>query len=1189
MVLSRWFGKLLTLLAIFPTVTICPGYGSDPAAGKNVSLEETFANPPASAGPWVFWGWMNGNITREGITADLEAMSRVGVNGACIFNLSNNIPAGRVRFLSPEWRELFLHALKEADRLGMKISIHTCDGWNLAGGPWITAENSMQILTWSETNISGPTKFSAVLSLPKSKLGYYRDIAVYAIPAPTETDPDFKAFHPKVTTSNPGIDGASLLDGDPATGISLPMKSGKEWILISLDKPMCIRAVTVYSGKGRNGHRGILEASDDGKNFHRVDDFAMAICSASATSTGTYLGLAFEPVTARYFRLLFNKPDSKHDATINEIILHSEARIAEWEGKAGFVRLYRPQSKIFEATTGVPQNKILNLTDRLDAKGLLTWDVPAGRWTIIRLGHTTTAKENHPATEGANGLECDKFSQAALGIHYQNFIAKIIADAGPLAGRSFSGMHCDSWEIDCENWTPRYVEEFRTRRGYDPLPYLPVLLGNVVDSMEISERFLWDARRTMADMYADNFFGALSKRLQNHGMQLSVEGYGRANFDDLQVLSRIGVPMAELWTTDANLAEKKVKGGNVRIRATGGMAATCKQAASAAHTWGKVIAAAETFTASSNYGKWQEYPYLLKALGDLNFCEGINRTIFHTYAHQPWTNRAPGMSYGWNGIQFNRGNTWWEQGRAWVSYLTRCQYLLQQGRFVADVLFFNGENAPCNMLAVKNFPNGFDYDVCTAENIEQLSVKDGRLVLPSGMSYRFLVLPEVKEMTPELLGKLYELVNAGAMILGLQKPEKSPSLTGYPGCDVKVRDLAGKLWGNTASPGEKITGKGKVYWGQSVSQVLAKLELQPDLSWIAPSAVSRIAWIHRRLSDAEIYFIANQSHSYQAIEATFRVQGQQPELWLPDTGQREPAGLWRLEPDGRATVTLNLDPKGSVFVVFRNAPLAADHVAGLTVKSTGSNFRGGGPQAEIRCLDNKNRLLAWENGKYTVTSAAGLKVISEVGSVPPPCEIGGPWRVDFQPGRGVAKPVVFDKLSDWSAHPDQGVRYFSGTAAYSCTFDVPADFIGDDRMIFLDLGKVAVIAEVKLNDHDLGILWKRPYRVNVGGLLKATGNKLEIRITNLWANRLIGDERYPPYLKYDSKGRPSEWPDWVINGGPVPTSGRVAFSVWHHYSKDDPLVESGLLGPITLRAAEVRTVNLISPPRPVIFSGQHVD
>ncbi|MBU6399703.1 MAG: hypothetical protein KGS61_05245, partial [Verrucomicrobia bacterium] len=738
--------KLIALLTVLGTLT----HGTFAQ-----DLARQFARPPASARPWVYWFWLNSNITREGITADLQAMQRVGIGGVLIMEVDQGVPVGPVAFMSPRWRELFKFACSEAARLGLEINMNDDAGWNGSGGPWITPEQSMQKVVWTETTIDGPAHFAEKLAQPQASHNFYRDIAVLALPAP-----------------------------------------------------------------------------------------------------GPY-------------------------------------RIPDIQAKAEYSRAYiRPDNRPLEPPAGsaIPRERIVDLTARMEPDGRLTWDVPAGHWTVLRFGHTTTGMENNPAPASGRGLECDKLSPVGIQAQFDGMMAKLIADVGPAAGKTLVSTHIDSWENGTQNWTTRMREEFRKRRGYDLLPFLPVVTGRVVDRLEISERFLWDWRQTISDLLVDNYAGRMEQLAQARGLRLSIEAYD-GPCDDMTYAGRADEPMCEFWIG-------------------GGAFQTCKEMASAAHTYGHRILGAESFTAD-NHERWLQHPATIKALGDRAFCEGVNRFVFHRYAMQPWLNYRPGMTMGPWGLHYERTETWWQMSPAWHRYLARCQYLLRQGRFVADICYLQPEAAP------QGFQNhnrhGYDFDNCTPEVVRnRMSVRDGRLVLPDGMSYRVLVLPDVRTITPPLLRKIKALVDAGATVLG-PKPVRSPSLSDYPRCDDDIKLLAAELW-----------DQGKVIADKTPEQVLAGMHVPPDFSAAPP-----LRWIHRRDGELEIYFVANSSPYPVEANCTFRVSGKVPEFWQPETGGIERVPAYTLAGD-TTRIPIRLEPSGSVFVVFRPAAGRFDPVARLT-------------------------------------------------------------------------------------------------------------------------------------------------------------------------------------------------------------------------------------------------------------------
>ena len=684
--------------------------GPSPAAAQD-NIERDFLRPPLAARPMTWWHWMNGNVTKEGITADLEAMKRIGLGGAQIFNVSQGEPLGPIRFMSPEWRALTRHAISEAERLGLKLAIHNCAGWSESGGPWITPELSMQKIVWSETYIHGGAHVSQLLTQPETRQGTYREIAVVAFP-------------------------------------TLP-------------------------GDGNIPDRGR---------------------TAAAQAAGGPLRRRIDQIQARIgmtpnARLTFSKGDWPSESTI-------------------------------------PRNRVLDLSARLQSGGRLDWNAPAGEWTVVRFGHTSTGQMNAPAPDSGRGLECDKMSRIAVTRHFEGMMAKVIADAGPLAGRSLKFVLADSWDAGTQNWTPAFRDEFRNRMGYDLTPWLPAFTGRVVGSLDESERVLWDFRRVIADLIAENHYSVIRELCALHGMEFTAEapGIGMPTIaDEIQCKGRTDMPMGEFWLDGHN---------------------DSKEAATAAHVYGKRRASAEAFTAITRDAKWTKAPYDHKAIGDLNFCRGINLFVFHRYAMQPWLDRKPGMTMGPWGTNFERTNTWWEQSRAWMTYLSRCQALLQDGLFVADACYYYGEGAPNTIDAERSalsppLPAGYDFDVCDRETLlTRMRVADGRIVLPNGMSYRVLVLPDTNRMTVPVLRKIHDLVEAGATVVG-PRPEKTPTLSGYPTADAELQRLADRMWGqSTGSQAyDYRLGKGRVIAGRPIESILAELGAPPDVEMPADSSL----------------------------------------------------------------------------------------------------------------------------------------------------------------------------------------------------------------------------------------------------------------------------------------------------------------------------------------------------------------
>lgn len=1086
------------------------------------ALEQSFRNPPQSARPYTLWFWMNGNISKEGITEDLEAMARVGIGGAQVFEITWGTPAGPVRMNSPEWLNMIQHAAHEAERLGLEFGVHNCPGWSSSGGPWNTPEHGMKNVVSSKTLVTGPTQYNDILPQPLTLLDWYQDVAVLAFPSPENESCMATAsaqVSPDPTAGNP----EALVDENPQTMVELPRptKENPVQIRISFPEPFTARTLTLTCDGNMFHSKGVLEVSDDGQTFRKAADVLVPRYSQRHT-------LSFEPVTATVYRLTFSSAHHQvKQLNIAEIELSKKTELPNLASKTLGVpgKDLSPANPSIGPEEMVGQSGITNLTACTTKDGRLSWDVPEGKWTILRIGCTPNGRENHPSPEDQTGLECDKLSKAAVEAHWDGMMGNILSKLEPRqknAKSGFTSVHLDSYEMATQNWTQGFENEFRKRQGYDLTSFLPVFAGYIVDSPEMTERFLRDFRRTIADLFAENYAGTFAELAHKEGLQFTHEPYGNGPQDDFQYGRYTDLPMGEFWSRPE---------GKTGFEQG-------KLASSIGHIYGKKVIGTEAFTAWSDVGKWQQDPYHLKVKGDSVYCEGLNRFAFHRYVHQPWTNCVPGMTMGLFGSHFERTVTWWEQGRAWMKYLARCQYLLQKGQFTADVCFYCGEDAP-NSLGPRELPKGYDYDGCGLDALMTMSVKNGCVVLPSGMRYRLLILPSEKTMTPRVLRKIKELVDAGANVIG-PKPDAAPGLADYPACDVKVQVLANELWPNRIID-------------QAPAEALTRLNIAPDFACES----EKLTYIHRTIDDADLYFVANPDRVATNIDCTFRVSGKQPELWHPETGKTEPAPVWHTD-GNRTTVPLRFDPAGSVFVLFRNtAP--APHAVAVRGKETARQLQVG--------PDRQLQIVAENPGTVEIDLADGSTVTKTISSIPAALPLEGPWTVTFQPNRGAPDAIQLPELISWTEHQTDGVKYFSGTAEYSKTFSWSRSKQNDERYI-LDLGSLKNIAEATLNGRDLGILWKPPFRIDITDVLKQEANDLRVKITNLWPNRIIGDERlYEPDAKWTGPHY-SEWPQWLLDGKPSPT-GRHTFLTWHFWKKDDTLLESGLLGPVQIRTVKI--------------------
>ena len=1144
-------------------------------------LESGFRKPPESAKPQTYWWWMNGNVTKEGITADLEAMKRVGLGGALIMEADNGgILPGPVKFMSQEWWQLTRHAIAEAHRLGLEMNITNCGGWAGAGGPWVTPEQGGQIVATSELSVQGPTHFSAVLARPTVNRDYYRDIAVLAFPTPRGETDSMKAFSPKITDSSADFDAEKVLDGDPKTlaALPLPPEPEKPYVQMEFAEPFSARTLTV-SGIIPDFWPCEVQISEDGQTFKTLNYYSL-----SGRMQVNHLGLASgtEAVKSRFYRLVFPRHPGIQLAEVN---LSQRLSVGNFDKKTAYLgtcgiytapeqrgaRADSVADSAGQTASGfvVPRQAMVDLTSHLASDGRLDWDVPPGQWTILRLGHTAAGCLNHQGPAGSNGLECDKLSNVGAEAHWAGMMQKVVDAAGPLAGKTLKTVHIDSWENGSQNWTAAFPEEFLRLRGYDMRPFLPVLSNRIVESPEITERFLWDMRRTIGELFVEKFYRHFADLAHRRGLKLQAQTYGGGSLDELLSSGSPDIPMAEFWPG--------LYGGNGEP--------SLKLASSAAHTHCRPIVSAESYSCNS---KPQFHPFVLKRYGDLSYGKGINRFVFCCPAHQPWTDLAPGMTTGAWGFHFDRNVTWWNQSKAWLSYLARCQFLLQEGTFAADICFFGGEDYLAGyqrggeslwMGAKAPLPPGYDYDLCDRRILlDGMTFENGVFVLPSGMRYRFLVLPDSKALTLPVVKKVRDLVAAGGTVIG-PKPVYSPTLENYPECETEIRKIADEVWG--ACDGRAVTenrfGKGRVIWGQSYADVFAASKLPPDFSFKSSSTGNTLNAIHRTSKNADWYFVANlEMKSLEAVCA-FRVTGKRPEFWHPDTGKMEPAAWYRIE-NGQTFVPMRLDPSGSVFVVFRSP--AGDSI--VSVAHDGQPIIYDQPAAnassvefQLAATKDGATLNSSTPGRYEFVTAAVKKMEATV-AVPPPQPIEGPWDVTFDskwfyPDATGGK-VQFEQLSDWSRRPEDAIKYFSGTAVYEKPFNLSESLTSrPGSRLSLDLGAVEVIAEVEVNGKNLGILWKPPFSVDITDAVKRGQNTLRVRVTNLWPNRQIGDEHLPADCEYLPAGGLKAWPEWLTKNTPR-TSGRRTFATWRFWKAEDPLLPSGLLGPVRLVTARVTTI-----------------
>lgn len=892
------------------------GWAAFPNPGFAALVEDTFRAPPAESRSLTWWHWLNGTITKDGITADLESMKAAGLGGCYLFNCGGRMPEGPVRFMQPKWRDMMDHAVREAERLGLKFGVHNCDGFSQSGGPWIKPEKSMKELVWTAADATGPSAFDAVIAQPEMKEGFYQDIAVVAFPLPSGGVLKGAVLRGSIPEESLRM----LTDGDEKTRAVFPVPNGENAIDFVFPEPRTVRSLTVRNFDPHRWEEDFpmrLEVSDDGANFRLMGTFT----ANWDFHQGGQATAAFDEATGKVFRIAFKNPVP---VQMGEIALSDAAKVHFAEAKAGRLRsrghgaearhhrAYPGPDRLRPLAPGlvVPTESVLDLTKHLAADGRLKWDVPAGHWRILRVGFTSNGHYVSPATDEGRGLECDKLDPEVIRFHLDQYVGKLIERAGPAAGKTFAAVEIDSWECGIQNWTAGFEHRFREHLGYDLLPFFPALFeGWIVGDADTSERALWDWRRFLADQFSESYFSQAGKYLRGKGITYVGESTGRQQYlYDVSYIRNSDVTMGEFWIDSGS-------GQGVRV--------DNKVASSIAHISGKPVIASESYTSSPSFARWQNHPFSLKAEGDRAFCAGVNQFVFHTFAHQPYPVTGPGFTFFFWGLNFNRGNTWWGHGaNAWMDYLARCNHLLRQGKSVADVLWFVGEDVP-NRIAWRDeldpvLPAGYDFDGCDARAILEARVESGHIVLPSGTRYRVLLLPGLSTLRPAVAEKIHELAAAGATIVAPRRFTQSPSLRDQRQGDATVQRVAEALFGKPgSSPVDHQVGKGRVFSGVDFNEVFARIGLPRDFASKTSEADSEILWVHREVDGSDVYFVSNQRERTEAIEAEFRTTGKAPELWDPATGTVSKPAVFAIEKDGRTRLPLRLDPSGSVFVVFR--------------------------------------------------------------------------------------------------------------------------------------------------------------------------------------------------------------------------------------------------------------------------------
>lgn len=1053
-------------------------------------LAAGFAAPPQEARPRTWWHWMNGNITKPGIAKDLAWLKSVGMGGVQVFDASLNTPQvvdKRLVYMTPEWKDAFAFADAEAERLGLELAIASSPGWSHTGGPWVAPIDAMKKLVWAETLVAGGKRFSGKLVAPPDTTGPFQSIGLFDPLHPPESQPlQLGSGKPIAVLAVPvfadplplprleledgtALPGSTLTDTDLESGVTIPLAADRSGAVIArFDKPHTVRSLRVFLPRLRNMFRGmpirgVLEAQRDGQ-WQTVRDVPLSPVPST---------IGFDAVTTSAFRLRLtatSEPDMSsfqgdpgsidipifsapalREVLLAELRFSAEEQTARVEEKAGYQTVldYHAIADRDPVPAALADaSDIIDLTDRVGADGRLDWTPPRGhRWRILSFGWSLTGKTNHPAPPEATGLEVDKLDPAAVRRYAEAYLA-MYRDAG---ASGLDAILTDSIEVGAANWTPRMETEFAARRGYALRPWLPALTGVVIGSREQTERFLFDWRQTLSELLSDGLYRTVAEVAHEKGLKLygeALEDKRPMLGDDLAMRRFADIPMAALWTWQ--------KGNSVRTTLLGDI----RGAASVAHVYGKPIVAAESMTAVNT--PWGFAPRDLRRFIDTAFVNGVNRPVIHTSVHQPLDDRQPGLSLLIFGQYFNRHESWADMAGAWVDYMARTSYMLQQGTYQADIAVFTGEDIPVTgqfaTVVPAELPAGNGYDFVNAAMLrDALHVENGAIVSLGGTRYRALYLGKhARWMTLPTLRRIAELARQGATIIGA-RPEGTPSLAD------DTTEFAGTVASVWAMP--------NVFDSAELEPVLAKAGIEPDFSYTGGSADSDIPFLHRQLADgSSAYFLVNRRDRTETIEARFRVTGYAPEYWDAVTGTARPLSF---RTEGAFTVVpLELGAEESGFVVFRKT-------SDLLARTV--------PQ------------IAW--------ATAG--------------QIDGPWQVQFQPGRGAPDAMGMLQLKPLNEHDDFGVRHFSGVARYTTRFRSPR---AAGQPLWIDLGEIGDIAQVLVNGRMVGTTWWAPHRIDISQYVSSGENALEILVANLWVNRLIGDQQ-PGATKVTFTAAPTYKPD----------------------------------------------------------------
>ena len=1066
-----------------------------------------FLSPAKVYRPETWFHFIGGNVSAEGITADLEAIAQAGFSGVQLFHgqFGGAWPGvtPQIVSLSELWDDVVKHAAEECRRLGLRFTMQNCPGWATAGGPWIEPANAMRQLVWNRTDVEkGNSDFAIAQPQPSAEQWRdYRDIAVIAFPTPLD-DTNKPLIPVSIKSNRPELPWTEWLAGTPGVRYTFAPTPENEpyWVEVDFPDVTTVRTIEFSSVNGFShiwsyepGVAVTVEAVlDDGAT---LEVLRVEMPQASWQDDQPISFACNEISNAQTYRISIT---NKNNMTISSLRLFSAARKNNWQSEAGWTlrSLVRQNDNPQQSKDAfVDPLQIRDISAFMDTQGNIKWDVPDGKWTVLRIGHVNAGRRNSPAPPEATGWECDKLSKSGVDVHFAGYIGRLAGKDGPLANGLLNGMLIDSWECRTQTWTNDMEAEFENISGYALREWFPALFGYVVDDHETTTRFLRDWRNAVGELFSNNFYGRMAKHARDNGLTFSYETAAGdiVPADILEFFKHADIPMCEFWHP---MSENYV--GSLNFKPV-------KPTASAARVYGKPRVAAEAFT-SFNL-TWDEQWDMLKEVANINKIEGVTHFVFHTYTHNPRTDfLPPGTSFGSNiGTPFLRGQTWWKHMPEFTTYLARCTYMLERGKPVSDVLWYLGDEINHKPDQNAPFPEGFKYDYCNPDVLlNRLTVRNGMITTPEGIQYRVLWIPDNPRMLPQTLEKLYSLAHAGATIIG-NPPQGLATLSGADAAQQRFDTAVRNIWGETRERGIKNLGKGAIVSGMTIDEALKELKIQPDV-------LGDALWLHRSIDGADWYYVCAplnngvsakwnpQVRNYgdylcgtigDGFSGTldFRNAGH-VEIWDPVTGAITPAEAQR---NGERTlVTLDLPPAGSCFVVFRKKgnPTPQSRHCGLDPQS---------PHSQI--------------------------------------QLNTPWTLTFPEGWGAPSSLLVDELKAWKdLDVSDEAKAFSGSVVYTTTFEVGE--LRSGMCFTLDLGRVAMIAAVSVNGKPLRTLWTPPYSVDVTEAIQSGTNTLTVEVTSSWFNRLVYDAGMPE----------DQRKTWTIAGP----------------ARDRALRESGLIGPVAL-------------------------